>query len=151
MRMVTDDQALDDDPSWSSDGRRIVLTSERSGLPQIYAFDVATGETTRLTDEPTGAREADVAPDGTVYFSTLLSDGYAVMSSSSPLAPLPAGEGDVTLGFNSPVAPSPQATETSFPSPVGRGNGGESEGYRPWNSLLPRYWLPTVHVGDRTV
>ena len=142
MRMVTDDQALDDDPSWSSDGRRIVLTSERSGLPQIYAFDVATGETTRLTDEPTGAREADVAPDGTVYFSTLLSDGYAVMS-ASPLSPPPAGEGNVTAAL-------PRASETASPSPSGRGVRGE-EGYRPWNSLLPRYWLPTVHVGDRTV
>ncbi|MBI4502722.1 MAG: PD40 domain-containing protein [Gemmatimonadetes bacterium] len=140
VRLVTDDPTLDDEPWWSADGSLLVFTSERSGLPQIYGYRIASGETVRLTDEPTGAREGGVAADGTVYFSTLLADGYAVMSgrvesparavtsNSDPSLPgsLPVRGGAVTNG----------------------GTGDEIAGhaYSPFGSLLPRYWLPTVHA-----
>ena len=36
---LTDHPALDYDPAWSPDGRYIVFTSERSGVPDLFVMD----------------------------------------------------------------------------------------------------------------
>ncbi len=128
VRAVTDDAALDDEPSWSDDGATLIFTSERTGLPQIYAYQVATGSLVQMTDEPTGGREGNLAA-GTLYFSTVLGDGYAVMS--RPGTPVESGG----LERSAPpvvLAPEPVAARQSR--------------YSSWGSLAPTYWLPLVHV-----
>jgi len=41
-------------PQWSPDGRSLLFVSDRTGIPNIYRMDLATGESVRLTDLLTG-------------------------------------------------------------------------------------------------
>jgi dipeptidyl aminopeptidase/acylaminoacyl peptidase len=55
----------DNTPRWSPDGKRIAFLSDRSGPSQIYAIDIAGGEATQVTHEPTAIRFFEWSPDGT--------------------------------------------------------------------------------------
>jgi hypothetical protein len=125
FRLVTDDPALDQDPVWSADGGMLLFASERLGLPQIFAFETASQSTHRVTDAPTGAREPAVAPDGTLYYSTLLGDGYAVVIERE--------------WRREPVETAPSAVPTYAASPEVPAR---ETGYAPWGTLRPHYWMP---------
>ena len=124
---VTDDAALDDDPAWTTGGD-LLFTSERSGLPQILAYKMNTGSLVRVTDEPTGARQPAPAPDGSLYYATILWDGWALVHAGA--LELPAA------GPRSrPVLARDTITTTEI----------RSTGYRPWPSLVPHFWIPLWH------
>lgn len=61
---LTFDRALDVFPVWTPDSRRIVFSSTRSGINNLYiqAAD-GTGATERLTSSPSGQFAGSVAPD----------------------------------------------------------------------------------------
>src|SRR5205814_2065228 len=42
---VTHDRAVDQQPSWSADGRYVFFSSDRTGIANIYAFDMRDGST----------------------------------------------------------------------------------------------------------
>jgi hypothetical protein len=127
-RLITDDQALDADPVWAADGKSLLFSSEREGLPQIYAYDIETGLTRRVTEEPTGAREPAVAPDGTLFYSTALADGFALMVQHDRRRLEGAGPAAAPLDVAA-------AAEVSV----------EASGYDPWPALRPYFWLPFLH------
>jgi dipeptidyl aminopeptidase/acylaminoacyl peptidase len=48
--------------------RRAVAVSNRSGIAQLYSWDVESGELTQVTDRPTGAFDGAISADGqTIY------------------------------------------------------------------------------------
>lgn len=70
---VTNHPALDYDATFSSDGRWLVFTSDRSGNPDLYALNLEEGgEPVRLTRHPAMDDAADISPDGEqlVFVST---------------------------------------------------------------------------------
>ena len=133
-RMVTDDAALDADPVWSTDGESLLFSSERSGLPQIYAFDRRTGRTERITDEPTGARFPAVVGDDTMLFSTVFGDGHALVQQRRRAftSPEPVAQSDSTSVL---VAPDVEVRESD---------------YAPWPALRPFFWIPIAHHERRS-
>ncbi len=128
VRMATDDAAPDRDPVWTRDGTRLLFTSERDGFPQVYGYRPATAAITRLTAEPTGARQPALAPDGSLFYNTQFSDGFALVRLASPQA-VP----DVT---------DPRSRRTFERAPE---VAVDSQGYQPWPALRPHYWIPLVH------
>ena len=128
--MVTDDAALDGDPTWSPDGAMLLFTSERYGLPQIFGYRLGAREVVRLTDEPAGARDAGLAPDGTLVYSTMLFDGHAIVALDEPVIMAVPVQ---TVQDRSPVV------EPAAPVTVSHGS------YNPWPTLAPRYWTPLGH------
>lgn len=128
-RRITDDAALDEDPVWTPDGGMVVFASERGGLPQIYGFRVATGELMQFTRDKGGAREPSLGLDGTLFYATVLNDGYAVVSRAA--AP---GAADAAVAG---VVPFTEAPEVAM----------RESGYRPWPALLPAWWWPVAHDG----
>ena len=66
------DRALDQQPAWSPDGKFLYLTSDRSGIANVYAFELATGALYQVTNVVTGAYMPEPSPDG----STLVYVGY---------------------------------------------------------------------------
>src|SRR5215510_9772707 len=71
MNLTNNPDAIDDDPDWSPDGRRIVFTSspvtddpQRSNLAEIYVINVDGTELTRLTFNAEEERAPSWSPDG---------------------------------------------------------------------------------------
>jgi Tol biopolymer transport system component len=62
-RRLTDDRALDMDPMFSADGRRVYFSSDRSGIYNIYCKDLQSGETWQVTNLLGGAFVPAVSPD----------------------------------------------------------------------------------------
>jgi hypothetical protein len=61
-RRLTADVASDRDGVWSADGRHIYFTSDRSGIPNIYAIDTATEHLWQVTNVVTGAANPSPNP-----------------------------------------------------------------------------------------
>jgi hypothetical protein len=79
VQEVTRDRALDGSPSWSHDGRYLYFDSDRTGISNIYAYEVATGQTWQVTDVIGGAFECTVSPDGTrLAYHGFVGNGYDV-------------------------------------------------------------------------
>ena len=77
-KQLTNDPALDYDPTFSPDGRWIVFCSERSGNPQLYALDPdKTDAPRRLTHGPFMNAAPAVTPDGKTLLFVSDRDGNA--------------------------------------------------------------------------
>ena len=64
-RRLTTDPGLDYNPVASPDGRWVVFTSERTGVPDLYAVDISDpGTVIRLTETDAMEDAADFSPDG---------------------------------------------------------------------------------------
>jgi Tol biopolymer transport system component len=62
---ITEDRALDTDPSWSPDGNQLVYSSDRdSEQLQLWIRDMRTGQSRRVTDLSTQPQAATWSPDG---------------------------------------------------------------------------------------
>ncbi|MGH7506793.1 MAG: hypothetical protein ACRELX_14140, partial [Longimicrobiales bacterium] len=74
LARLTADHAIDTHATWSPDGRWILFSSDRSGIPNLYAAEVAVTEggpsvaapvtLRQVTNVLTGAFHPDVSPDG---------------------------------------------------------------------------------------
>ncbi|HEY7820884.1 MAG TPA: hypothetical protein VIG29_21845, partial [Vicinamibacteria bacterium] len=57
-------------PRWSPDGRNVVFSAVVGGFTDLYLFDVQSGNTRRLTDDPFADIQPDWSPDGRIVFVT---------------------------------------------------------------------------------
>jgi TolB protein len=79
LTRLTDSPAIDTEPTWFPDGRRLAFTSDRGGNPQVYAVDVDGKNTRRLSFEGEWNARPVVAPDGrTVALITRESGSFRV-------------------------------------------------------------------------
>lgn len=74
LRRLTDDPAIDRDPTWSGDGQRIAYSSNRTGNYELYAMPVDGGQANQLTDDEGLNKEMPTwSPHGRqIAFATLL-------------------------------------------------------------------------------
>ena len=117
---------------WTPDGRRIIFTSDRAGVLNLYSQAAdGTGAADRLTTSANQQFPSSISPDGTlvVGFETGAQDG-APTSSVVPLA----RPGEPTGSGPSPVQPSPWSRS---PRPCSTELGG----------VLAQRSLPRVPVG----
>jgi len=86
MNLTNNPDAVDDDPDWSPDGRRIVFTShpvtddpQRSNLAEIYVINVDGTGLTRLTFNAEEERAPSWSPDGSrIVYMCRIGGGAAV-------------------------------------------------------------------------
>ncbi len=138
-------RAINSSPSWSSDGRRVYFSSERSGSPQIYAADLASSPVTlaRVTDAATGVFSPEPSPDQTQLAAVVFrADGYHIGSAPLNLQFQTAAADSVRVGPRGECAGC-VANISGLP-PFGASDTSRARRYSPWQSLLPRYWLPVV-------
>ncbi len=77
ISQLTHDRALDQQPSWSPDGKTLFFVSDRTGIQNVYAMDVASRETWQVTNVRTGAFMPEVSPDGaSLVYVGYTSDGF---------------------------------------------------------------------------
>ncbi len=174
VHAVTRDRALDMAPAWSADGRYLVWSSDRTGIPNVLAAGIdprtgAAGPPRLLTNVRTGAAFPRVDPAGEwLYFSGYHVDGWEIervpfAPDRAPPAPEPAArfdDDDAHLGLaGAPADDAPASGDEAIASPNGgraaraddagdeRGPGRADDavrGYSPVSTLWPTYWLPDV-------
>jgi Omp85 superfamily domain/WD40-like Beta Propeller Repeat len=72
FRELFHDRALDQQPTFSRDGRHLYFTSDRSGIANVYVYELSTGALSQVTNVLTGAYFPEVSSDG----RTLVYTGY---------------------------------------------------------------------------
>ncbi|HEX8316933.1 hypothetical protein [Longimicrobium sp.] len=135
IRELTADRALDLHPAWSPDGRYVVFSSDRTGISNLYAYDLQAGRLMQITNLLSGGFQPDVSPDGRwIAFSWYRADGYHL--ARIPFDPATWRTAPpVAAEFASP----PRETER-----YRRTAGGPSRPYSPWRTLRPTTWSPLV-------
>jgi len=137
------DRAMDMDPSWSPDGRFVVLSSDRTGIFNLYAYELASARLYQVTNLLSGAFQPTVSPDGKrVVFTGFTSLGFDIFSAAfdptiwtlaEPFANSRPDALPVTLA--SAHAPGEKPDEPLVE---------EITEYHPWRYFYPRSWLLTV-------
>ncbi len=77
--------------AFSPDGTRIIFSSDRTGIYNLYTCDVATGAISQLTNVLGGAFYPTINAKGDVVYSSYTSDGFKVVRMEAPAA-MAAGE-----------------------------------------------------------
>ncbi|RYZ03118.1 MAG: hypothetical protein EOO73_28835 [Myxococcales bacterium] len=72
FRELLHDRAIDQQPTFSHDGRYLYFTSDRTGVANVYAFELATGQLSQVTNVLGGAYFPAISSDG----RTLVYTGY---------------------------------------------------------------------------
>jgi hypothetical protein len=163
--VVTDGLGINAAPAWSPDGRWLLFSSDRSGISNIYAADVAqlTHDASagarvqpalrQVTNVLTGAFHPDVSPDGRwIAYSAYTHEGFRIermpFDSSQWRTPAPAG-------FTHAIAPreqhathhSPVADSAAVAFATADTLAGEARRYNPLRSMRPHFWLPLIETG----
>ncbi|MDD5306174.1 MAG: BamA/TamA family outer membrane protein, partial [Deltaproteobacteria bacterium] len=135
VRRLTRDRAIDNTPVFDPTGRYVVFSSDRTGIDNIYAYDLASDHVAQLTNVLTGATAPAVSPRGdTLAYVEYSSRGYDV--SLAPFAPDTARP-----------APLPPA-DPADPAPLPLPSTAEARAYNPLPSMLPRHWMLSFSTGE---
>jgi Tol biopolymer transport system component len=123
---LTYDRALDRGPVFSRDGRTLYFSSDRTGIANLYAYDLAGGQITQITNVVGGAYSPDVSPDGrALVYVGYSSKGFDLFTLElEKAAEIPAPP---SFARDAPLLPLPPLAQLSKP-------------YQPARTLLPRAW-----------
>jgi len=61
---VSHDRALDQQPAWSPDGKTLYFVSDRSGIANVYAYELGSRKLSQVTNVLTGAYMPAISNDG---------------------------------------------------------------------------------------
>jgi len=61
---LSHDRALDQQPTWAPDGKTLYFVSDRTGIANVYAYDLATHTLAQVTNVLTGAYMPAISNDG---------------------------------------------------------------------------------------
>jgi len=141
-QVTAQESALSDElhPSWSPNGTQLVFQSDRGGSADLYVFDLASGESRRLTDLESDEESPVWSPDGRwIAFHSDREghhDLYVIRPDGSELRRLTSGANDET-----DAAWSPSSREIAY---------SERTGPRTWLlRLLDTESLATRSLVDR--
>ncbi len=129
---LTHDRATDSSPTWGPDGNEIFFASDRTGVSNIFVYDLADNALYQATNVLTGAFDPAIAPDGRrMAFELYSSNGMDIHLTdlnretwrAAPFQP-----------ENLPELPAYQVAEVKKPL--------ESRSYSAFSSILPTFWIP---------
>jgi hypothetical protein len=133
-------------PAWRPDGRAIVAAADSPDGPfRLFEFDLDAAHA--AAPRPLTARQAlwpDVSADGrTIAFVGMTEKGFDVFTvpyptEAVPIRPLPSPDDWATRTVVRDSAPPPAQTP-----PV------DARAYRPWRTLVPTAWVPTLSGEQR--
>ncbi len=128
------DRAIDQQPEWSPDGKTLYFVSDRTGIANIYAYDLATRSTLQVTNVLTGAYMPAISSDG----RTLVYIGYH--SGGFDLFELPLDRARFLTAIAAPDDRAP-------PVEPGLSHAWPVESYNPLPTLRPHAWTAAYGPG----
>ncbi len=131
------DRAVDGGATWSPDGKVIYFTSDRTGIFNLYAYELATKKISRITNVLGGAFTPAASPDGkSIAFSSYSSKGYDIHTRPVQQASWTPAEPYID----------------SYPSVTYRDKPVETKesSYNPLPTLVPRFWLPWYGFSEQS-
>ena len=150
---VTRDRAVDTAPYWTPDGRTVIWSSDRTGIPNLFGAHVFGGGPSgyrQITNVVGGATHPSVDPEGRwIHFASYHADGWHLERipfapddwfPPQPMSPrFTPGPGTPSAPFGVPVLPS----EGPPPDPLaGLDSTTTPRRYAPFSTLRPHYWSP---------
>jgi WD40 repeat protein len=100
---------------FSSDGSRIVFSSDRTGIFNLYSYDVGSGAVAQVTNVLGGAFCPSVNASGDIVYSSYTSKGYKIFRLTNPGLLTDGGFHYARAGGSMPVPP-------ALPSPAAAAN-----------------------------
>ena len=157
LRRLTFSAGYEGLPVWSPDGRRIIFSSDRSGVVNLYSQAADhTGSVERLTTTPNPQYPSSILPDGTLVGFHTVSNANRVL-----LFPLAGSASPAARASSARETPStPTLFEGLWPefSPDGRYlayQSSDSKGYqvyvRPFPDVESGLWQVSMSGGTRPV
>ncbi|MDP3275522.1 MAG: hypothetical protein Q8Q09_10030 [Deltaproteobacteria bacterium] len=130
---ITHDRAADMQPCFSPDGRYIVYSSDRTGIHNLFAYELSTGLTRQITNVVHGAFMPAISQDGQwITYVGYTHRGYELYRLRwSPAQWLEPGPTPARRPHEEVDTPSIAMREVP---------------YRPWPTLAPRTWI--AEFGD---
>jgi Tol biopolymer transport system component len=137
------DRAMDMDPRFSPDGRFVLLSSDRTGISNIFAYELATGTLYQVTNVLAGAFQPAVSPDRKrLVFTGFTSDGFDLFAAAYDPARFQLAQPSANARLDASRIPeaeadSPDAApeDAAAPPAVER-----ITSYHPWKYLYPHTW-----------
>ncbi len=163
LAQLTDTHAQEMQPRFTPDQRYLLFTSDRTGIFNIHAFDLATGRLYKVTNVVGGAFEPIVSPDGaTLVFRNYTSRGFDVVGTpfnpatfrevpfagpSVPALPTPSSAPNASQAD----APHADASQADAP-PLNPATTASPKPYSPLPQLTPFngnwFLFPAINVAD---
>ncbi len=125
---ITHDRALDTGPAWSPDGQWLYFSSDRTGIPNIYAFHLPSQKLMQVTELVSGAYQPDISPSG----KTMVYLGYTTKGFDLFVMPLDPS------AFKAAPAYQDMRTEDVQPLAFNLAEPLKTERYNPFKTLYPR-------------
>jgi len=127
-RLMTD-RAIDMEPDFSPDGRFLYFSSDRTGIPNIFAIELSTKKIFQVTNVLTGAFTPEISKDGEVMAFVIYGhNGYDIA--------------EMFLRPDTWFEASPYIDKFPVPVRISEKAVPESKSYNPFKTLYPRSWLP---------
>ncbi len=153
---VTRDRAVDTTPFWAPDGSTLVWSSDRTGIPNLFAASLSGGgppEVRQVTNMLGGASHPSIDASGAwIHFSSYHADGWHIeripFSPTEWFAPQPTSPRFASAS-EQPAEPAPAAEA----APEERAQAAPPEStspatYRAFGTLRPYYWTPIWELGE---
>jgi len=146
-RALAVDRAMDVDPRFSPDGRYLLFTSDRTGIYDVYAYEMATAQLYQVTNVLTGAFQPAVSSDGSqLVYTGFTSDGFDLYA--MPFDPQ-AFRLAAPFANARPDSPSSADADSDSPDSVVGSPGiptiTRTTSYKPWKYLYPRSWKISIY------
>ena len=84
---MTDDKAIDGAPAWSPDGKYLYFSSDRTGIFNIYAYELETKRLLQVTNVLGGAFSPGPSPDGKSVCLHVVQRQRAMTCTAVPVEP----------------------------------------------------------------